>query len=602
MSVLPFLKSYWKTLAALLIPIVLLPLVLEPLFGDKIYAARCGYVMIIMGSYWVLELVAIPITGLLPAILFPLLGVQKAEDVCINYFKDSVMLFVGGLLVAMAVEETNLHRRIALRVLLIVGARPYWIMAGFMIVSAGLSMFISNTATTAMILPIAVAVTVELNRHAVTLQQSRSTIEMTPIQHQSSNSVYIEGSEEESKTRPLDQSFPDSSAANIADVIEKAEAQFEDAEINFKSLSPRQQEISKALVLSVAYAASIGGMATLTGTLTNVIFYGQFREQYNNAAAREELTYASFSFFALPTMIICLIVAWCWLTFQFFLFPYLQSRVSEHDPEIDRNMKQMFRRKFSELGPVRFAEMSALALFLTLVVLWFFRAPGFMAGWDTGFRQHFITDATPAVLIGFLLFLWPRQIPVRGTDGKWPKYQAILTWKVIARKFPWDVVLLLGGSLALADGVEKSGLTDVLKGVLLTLSSIPPLGICAILALIVTFCTEFASNSAIATIFIPLVIQLAEGTCVNPLYYMLPVTISCSFAFMFPVATPPNAIVFSSGFLRVIDMVKAGVVLNFVCMGIMIGSLHTFGYWVFHLDQYPEWAPQENCTALQFHN
>ncbi|XP_055328616.1 Na(+)/citrate cotransporter-like isoform X3 [Paramacrobiotus metropolitanus] len=545
------LRFYWKPVTAVVLPFALLPLCL--VFETNVSAARCGYAMILMGCYWIFELMPIPVTGLLPAILFPLLGIQPAKDVSKSYFQDSVMLFVGGLLVAAAVEQTNLHRRIALRVLLLVGSKPHWVMAGFMLISAGLSMFISNTATTAMILPIAIAVVMELNKQRFQITMSRSTsmastsISMKPI----GNSVSTH--ELNTLSGSAQMRIGLSSTANISDIPDNV-TDYE--ALKFEDFPVRQQEISKALVLSVAYASSIGGMATLTGTLTNVVFIGAFQK-------------------------------------------YLRTKEKDSDSEMEKNIKNMLRRKYEELGNWRFAEGSALVIFVVLVILWFFRAPGFMPGWDTGFPAGYVSDATPAIFMGFLLFLWPNELPFRinQKSEQKTKYRAILAWKETCRNFPWDVVLLLGGALALAEGVEISGLTDVLGDQLGTLSYLEPAAMATILGLIVTFCTEFASNSAIASIFLPVVSELAEKSHLNPLYYMLPVTLSCSFAFMFPVATPPNAIAFGCGFLKVRDMVKAGLALNFGCLAVTLAAVHTLGYWILDLGVYPSWAPGFNISA-----
>ncbi|OQV19171.1 Solute carrier family 13 member 5 [Hypsibius exemplaris] len=593
-------KVYWKPVLALLLPIVLLPLnfVFEP---PNVNAGRCGYVLLIMMHYWILDLIAIPITCLLPAILFPLLGIQKADIICLSYFQDSVMLMIGGLLVALAVEESHLHKRIALKVLLFVGSKPHWILGGFMGITGCLSMFINNTASTMMMLPIVMAVISELYQGRPDVEQHAPTtvIELKSISesiNEIGNLSETDKSEKGEFSGSLPNAVPESKSSTGMNVMANKDG------INFKSLSERQQDFSKALVLSVAYASNIGGFATLTGTLTNAIFLGLFNGRYKDA--RDVLSYASFSFFGLPSSILCLIFAWLSLTTQFIIYPYLRTRISESSPDTEQRMKTMFRTKYAELGPMSFAEGSVMAIFLTLVGLWFFRAPGFIAGWSSGFQLGFISDATPAVFMAVVLFLWPRRLPTyqRPQDGK-PlphprKYEAILSWKVVAQKFPWDIVLFLGGALALAEGVKISGLTEVIKDQLEGVGSLAPLAVIVIVSLIVTFCTEVASNTAMASIFLPVVAGLAEVAEIHPLYYMLPVTVCCSFAFMFPVATAPNAIVFSSGFLKVTDMAKAGLPLNFGCLALMLGSLHTFGNWAFDLDNYPAWAPlQRNITA-----
>ncbi|XP_030631995.1 solute carrier family 13 member 5 isoform X2 [Chanos chanos] len=571
----PLLRVLWNLKDGLIIfltPLVFLPLPL--VIGTS--EANCAYVIALMAVYWCTEALPLAITALLPVILFPLFGIMPSKEVCMQYLKDTNMLFVGGLMFAVAVEHWNLHKRIALRVLLMVGVRPALLMLGFMGVTAFLSMWISNTATTAMMVPIVQAVLEQLNSDEAEIPEihSKEDKSQTPEAEYTSQS----GNEKEAQV-----------VVNGLDVSVEA-ARCQEAQ--------EKRQICKGLTLCVCYAASIGGTATLTGTGPNLVLKGQMSQLFPEND--DVINFASWFGFAFPNMIIMLALSWLWLQFVFMGFNLRKTwGCGSIKTEKDLAAYNVIREQHRLLGPMCFGELSVLALFVLLVVLWFTRDPGFMAGWATyifNSNEEYVTDATVAVFIAVLLFilpskppklcLWHRQSP-QPPAAKTP---ALLTWKVTHKKMPWNVVLLLGGGFALAKGSEDSGLSEWLGNQLTPLHTIPPWAIAIILCLLIATFTECTSNVATATLFLPVLASMSQSIGVNPLYIMVPCTLSTSFAFMLPVATPPNAIVFSYGYLKVSDMAKTGIMMNIIGILCISLAINTWGRAMFHLDTFPSWA------------
>ncbi|XP_029924314.1 solute carrier family 13 member 5a [Myripristis murdjan] len=567
MSVLPLrvrvLRQVWRSKGGLVL--VCSPLVLLPLAVSTAEAA-CAYVMLLMAVYWCTEVLPLAVTALLPTVLFPLLGVMESKDVCMQYLKDTNMLFVGGLMVAVAVEHWNLHKRIALRVLLLVGVRPALLMLGFMGVTAFLSMWISNTATTAMMVPIVQAVLDQLNA------QSQSV------------------------GRGLTQ---------VSAAAESVCCQMELEELSGDEDEEDRRRMCKGLLLCVCYAASIGGIATLTGTGPNLVLTGQMSQLFPQNG--DVINFASWFAFAFPTMLLMLTLAWFWLQFLYIGCNLRRTwGCGAAKSQKEQAAYDVIRDELRRLGPMSYGEGSVLALFVLLVVLWFTRDPHFMDGWATylfNAKAEFVTDATVSLFVAVLLFILPSEPPSylcfwRGTDTEpqRPRGPAppLLTWQVTQRKMPWNIVLLLGGGFALARGSEVSGLSRWLGDQMTPLQSIPPGAIAVVICFLVATFTECASNVATATLFLPILASMAQSIGVNPLYVMVPCTLSASFAFMLPVATPPNAIVFSYGFLKVSDMAKTGAVMNLIGIGCISLAVNSWGRLLFQLDSFPSWA---NATA-----
>ncbi|XP_023673838.2 Na(+)/citrate cotransporter-like [Paramormyrops kingsleyae] len=554
------LKALWSRRSVGILfcaPLLLLPLPL--LIRTK--EAACGYVIALMTVFWCTEALPLAVTALLPALLFPLLGIMESKKVCMQYLKDTNMLFVGGLMVAVAVEHWNLHKRIALRVLLIMGVRPALLMMGFMTVTAFLSMWISNTATTAMMVPIVQAVLEQLNHgEAETLQiMSRDERDHPPE--------------------------PNSKQAGGHGAPQEA---------------MEWKQMCKGMTLSVCYAASIGGTATLTGTGPNLVLKGQMNQLFPDNG--DVINFASWFGFAFPNMVLMLVLALLWLQIVFMGFNFRKTwgcGMEKSQREIAAY--RVIREELRKLGPMCFGELSVLVLFGLLVALWFTRDPGFTAGWATHLfnaKAEYVTDATVAVFIAVLLFILPSKAPRFCYGGGLPAESsppsppcpALLTWNIVQKKLPWNIVLLLGGGFALARGSEVSGLSKWMGSQMTPLHSIPPWAIATVLCLLVAIFTECTSNVATATLFLPILASMSQSIGVNPLYVMVPCTLSASFAFMLPVATPPNAIVFSYGYLKVSDMAKVGVVMNIIGLFCITLAINTWGKAMFQLDTFPAWA------------
>ncbi|XP_007578800.1 solute carrier family 13 member 5a [Poecilia formosa] len=608
MSVLPrglrMLQQFWKMKGLLVLvctPFLLLPLALSTT------EAACAYVIALMAVYWCTEVLPLAVTALLPTILFPALGIMESRNVCMQYLKDTNMLFVGGLMVAVAVERWNLHKRIALRVLLLVGVRPALLMLGFMGVTAFLSMWISNTATTAMMVPIVQAVLEQLlgNR-----KEFGVAVEMVKIQ---SRTVSVQQEYQQKSISIEEMADPNIPSIDLnlstnhsqsEEVISPEDTKAPKQELELEELSDEEEEkkrMSKGLLLSVCYAASIGGIATLTGTGPNLVLIGQMNQLFPQNG--DVINFVSWFVFAFPTMLLMLTLSWFWLQFLFIdwnLKKTLGCGLAQSDKE--KAAYDALREEHRRLGPMSYGEISVLALFVLMVVLWFTRDPRFMDGWATHIfnaKAEFVTDATVSLFIAILLFILPSEPPrylcfwrrsdseSRLSRGPAPP---LLTWQVTQDKMPWDIILLLGGGFALAKGSEVSGLSRWLGDQMTPLHSIPSWAIAIIICLLITTFTECASNVATATLFLPVLASMSQSISLNPLYVMIPCTLSASFAFMLPVATPPNALVFSSGFLKVSDMAKTGVVMNIIGICCITLAINSWGRVLFSLDSFPLWA------------
>uniref|UniRef100_A0A8C3VCX1 Solute carrier family 13 member 5 n=1 Tax=Catharus ustulatus TaxID=91951 RepID=A0A8C3VCX1_CATUS len=532
--------------------------------------AKCGYIIIIMAVYWCTEVIPLAVTSLMPVVFLPLLGVRSAKAVCLQYLNNTNMLFFGGLIVAISVEHWNLHRRIALKILLLLGVKPALLMLGFMIVTAFLSMWISNTATTAMMIPIVQAVLDQLDstEHDMTVMEQAAGQTNTVI-------------ELEEKTS-LDHVNPVS---------------FFSSSLTLK----KWKHVCKGMTLCVCYAASIGGTATLTGTGPNVVLKGQMNQIYpdNN----DIVNFASWFGFSFPNMVLMLVLAWLWLQCSFIGLNLKKSwGCGTEKTAKDKAAYNVLKEEMKKLGPVSYAELNVFLLFVLLVLLWFTRHPGFIKGWASWLfkgGEKYITDAVPAMFVSLLLFILPAQKPkfTAWNPTMKPFLSApLLDWNVVQRKMPWSIVLLLGGGFALADASANSGLSAWLGDQMTPLGSIPPWAIASVVSFTVAVFTECTSNVATATLFLPVFASLATSVKVHPLYVMLPATLSASFAFMLPVATPPNAIVFSYGSIRVLDMVKSGIIMNIIGVLSVTLAINTWGRPMFGLDTFPAWA---NSTAKQ---
>ena len=449
-------------------------------------------VAVLMAVWWLTEAVPMAVTALMPLVYFPTLGIMPAKAIAAEYGHPVIFLFLGGFLIALAVEESGLHRRVALWIVSIMGDQPRRVVFGFMLGTAVLSMWISNTATVMLMLPIAVS------------------------------------------------------------VLAQSDAQGGDPN--------EQRKFNVALLLGIAYAASIGGMGTLIGTPPNVAFRAIYGNEFPvHDAATPEISFFRWMLMALPFALIFLVVAWWLLTRVIFRLPD-GSLLGGRD---------VIGEQRRELGPVSKAEFRTAVVFVITALLWVFREP--LTG--TGlYRGGYVKDGTVAMLMAVMCFIIP--------SGSKPN-AALLEWQSV-RRVPWGLLILFGGGLALARGMEYTGL-DVYLGqrLAVTLRSLPDVGKMAVTALGMTSLTELTSNTASVNMISPVLARSAQDLQVPPLMLMLPATLAASCAFMLPVATPPNAIVYGSGRLRIYDMIKAGLWLNLIGVVLVVLAVLVFGVLAF---------------------
>ncbi|KAJ8369886.1 hypothetical protein SKAU_G00099140 [Synaphobranchus kaupii] len=583
-AVLAFTKKLWcirKQLIILLTPLLLLPL----LFALPVKEGKCLFVVLLMAIFWCTEALPLAITALLPICLFPTLGILPSKKVCPQYLLDTNFLFLSGLIMASAIEEWNLHRRIALKVLMLVGVKPAWLIMGMMITTSSLSMWLSNTATTAMMLPIANAILESLFGDLQVLKENckikdepdgKTTVKLHALTSEKQILTMEDGKDGQEQ-------FDGRSPVEI-----RAEAQY-------------QLKVWKGFMICIPYAASIGGTATLTGTAPNLILVGQMKSYFPDC---DIINFGSWFIFAFPLMVLFLLLGWIWITF---LYGALNTRlcVAKQDERatMEAKAKAVIEEDYKKLGPMNFAERSIAFFFIIFAVLLFTRDPKFFPGWERFFNKGYVSDAVTAVIIVSILFFFPSQRPSFNwwLDFRSPntQYVPLVSWKKVQDSVPWNIILLLGGGFAMAKGCEESGLAVWIGKHLQPLAEVPPgLAVLLITAFVACF-TEFASNTATIIIFLPVIAELALNIQINPLYFMIPATIGCSFAFMLPAATPPNSIAFASGHLMVKDMVKTGAVMNI--LGILAVSLavNTWGMHLFGLSTFPDWAfPVNTTTAI----
>jgi len=462
-------------------------------------------VALLMAFWWITEAVPLAVTALLPMVLFPVLGIMDGREVAPVYFNHIIFLFLGGFFVALAMERWDLHRRIALKLLLFFGTRPKNLLLGFMTTAAVLSMWISNTATTMVMVPIVLAITLKLEETADPGSSKRKT--------------------------------------------------------------------TVGLLLGVAYGATLGGIATLVGTPPNLALIRIFEMRFPEAP---EISFARWMIYALPISFLLLLIVWALLCIFF-----LRGKSTGMEKEI-------LRKRYEEMGPITYEQKVVLIVFIGLALLWLLRSDlefGFftLPGWANLFPYpSYLNDGSVAIAMSILLFM----IPARANRGK-----RIMDWET-TKRLPWNIVLLFGGGFALAKGFETSGLSQWMGTMLEGSGGLHPLVLIASVCLLITFLTELTSNTATAQILLPIIASLALATNIHPLLLMMPATLSCSLAFMLPVATPPNAIIFGSGKLRVTDMARIGFILNLI--GVLAVTMATWiiGRLVFDIDiaQLPAWV------------
>ncbi|CAF1309623.1 unnamed protein product [Adineta steineri] len=544
---LGLLKRWWRLLIIILTPLILLPL---PLI-IKTIQARCAYIVLILTIYWVFEVMSYAVTSLLPLAFFPMAGILSSDRVGISYFKDISTLFVGSMTLAQAMEHVHLHRRLALFVLSIVGSSVKWSMGGVMVVTAFLSMWINNSAATSIMIPAAVAIIDELQNHEQEMQK-RSAIHNNGIDQKS---IEVAPDDQKIELGTAYESYPIESNNQTIDNEQKS------------TLTRRvdYQQLKTAFLIAVAYAAAIGGLATLVGTGPNIFVKGFTHDFYASGAHAFEISFTNFLLFAFPIGFVMLILCWLWLQLLYNhreLLPWLKK--SKDEIASQKHLQSVLKEQYKELGSPSWQERIVAILFVIMVTLWITRDFSTYPGWEIIFVEGYVTDGTVALLIGVLPLILPNKNPF---DKNW-EYHPILQWDQLSKKFPWGVFMLQGAGLAIADGFKESNLSLTVANFLQFVVGASHKTIIFIVIVLSAIFTEFTSNLACASILFPVLDSIAQTAGIHAARLILPSCMAVSLSFMLPIATPPNAMIFSSGNVRIIQLIKAGIGMKII--GIVI--------------------------------
>lgn len=464
--------------------------------GLEAAAWKTAAVAVLMATWWISEAIPIYATALVPIVLFPVLEIAPIANTTAPYANPLIFLFMGGFIIAISMQKWNLHRRIALRIVHFVGVKPTSIIIGFIIASAFLSMWVSNTATALMMLPIAISV--------------------------------LQFAEE-------DPAGDDQNGVTNFQVV---------------------------LVLAIAYACNIGGIGTLIGTPPNALLAAFMLENYN-----VEIGFAQWLLVGVPLMLIMLPVMFILLTKVIYPIKLKELPGGSH----------VIKNQLAKLGSITKSETRVAAVFTCTALLWIFRPllGGILPG---------LSDAGIAIAAGVVLFLLPA-----GTESG----SKLLIWKDL-RDLPWGILILFGGGLSLAMAISSSGLAAWIGEAVSGLDTIPLILLLFCVIAIVVFLTEITSNTATAAAFLPILASSALGIGQNPMLLVIPAAIAASCAFMLPVATPPNAIVYGSGKVTIPHMAKAGLWLNIFVSVLLTIACYSLFAWVFGIEigLIPEWAGQ----------
>lgn len=467
-------------------------------------AQKMAAVALLMATWWMCESIPIPATSLLPIALFPLMGIMHTKEATAPYASHLIFLFMGGFIIALSMQRWDLHRRIAMNIVKAVGFSPARLIFGFMVATAALSAFVSNTATTVMMMPIGLAI--------------------------------------------------------IAHVVEEGQKEGLDKEIDF---SPDKFAFGLNLMLGIAYAASIGGIATLIGTPPNTVLAGYLQKTYGF-----EISFADWMKVGVPLVLFMLPVCWLWLTRV--ANPMKLKKVPGGRDLINDELKKM--------GAMNTGERWTALVFGLTALSWIFRKQlGFLFP-----EPALVTDAAIAMTGACLLFLIPINMK---------KNEFVMNWHW-AVKMPWGVLILFGGGLALAAGFKKTGLATWIGTRVGLLENAPIIVLVLAVATLIIFLTEMTSNTATSAMVMPILSAVAVGLGQNPLLLVVPAAIAASCAFMLPVATPPNAIVFGSGYVTIPQMARSGFGLNFIgiILAVVVTYLLVIPVFDVVIDQVPNWA------------
>lgn len=534
-------KFYWKAVFIIIYPLLLLPIFL---IYDNI-PNRCIYVIVLMAGLWITEALPIPITSFIPIAFFPTMGILDSRKTVGCYITEPTILLIAGYMLALAVQCSNLQLRVSLHIIKMIGFSPRKLHVGFTCVTMFISMWISNTATTALMIPIVFTTLKELQEHGI----GRIYEEEVP--------------EEQDEEGPGEQ-------------------------------TRRPTRSTMGFFITIAYAASIGGTGYLTGNASNLAYKGIYETTYPNLKVNS----GHWLLLCVPFMLITTFLTFIWIELLYMgLFRPNSSAAQEFRASTEDTLaaKTYIEEKLRTMGWISFHEIAVAICFVTAILLWVLRQPQFFPGWADLWVSSGTTvkDATAAIAILLVIFLVPRTVKClyifSSEEEKKPTSHSngLLTWKYALRRLPWSLIFVIGAAFAIAEGSHKSGLSERMTRDLEGMETYSPFGVLAVSALVATVMTQLTTNIAVCVMLIPILATVAKATDVHPQYIMWPSTIACSFAYLFPVSTPPNALIASHINLPTIELIKAGIGVAIISYLVLLLIFAVFLPFLMDINKFP---------------
>lgn len=552
-----FIKLYHKSLILIIWPLICLPIMINSNTSWDSQASskfRCLYCIAVLAMYWIAEVIPISLTGLIPVFAFPLLRIMSLHQTAICYLYPTNMLFMSSIMVSYAIEHSNLHKRIALLTVKLVGCNPWKLHFGISTITCVLSLFMMNSACTAMMCPIVKAILVELEKQGMTKSYDVS-----------------------------------------------------------KSTTTKPSSVTTAFYLGICFSATTGGMGTLVGTATNVAYKGLIENNFGPHSKDEDIIeFLPWMLFNLPLVLVLNALTIVWLQILFMdLFKKRDANPEIKEAELGNSNKigqyDFSKEKYKEIGPMTWHQFCVASLFLFLVIAWITRKSRFFSGWE-----HWITpewepkllhDAVPSIICIFLLCVIPAKpkcfYSFSGDPGLRPTEISppLVPWKELQEHMPWGLLFLIGSGVAISEAgkLENTGMSQwigqKLKDFLQEVRLIKyPYCIMCILTVLTSMLTEITSNVSICNLVIPIVFNIASEIKVNPLLLGNPIALASSHAYMLPAGTPSNAYTAEYVNLDTKDMIKAGFLVKLVAFIMTIVLFITYGKIFWQIDTFPEWA------------
>ncbi|XP_023235637.1 solute carrier family 13 member 5-like [Centruroides sculpturatus] len=619
-------RTCWPIHKIFIICFIPLILTIIIIVGNNSLESRGLYIFFVMEIFWILELLPLAVTSFFPIVLFPLLGISNSDRISRIYMSPSSVLYFVSSLFAAGIDHCNLYKRIALTVLFYMKIDISRTMLTLMTTTAVISMWISNTVTTTTIVPIVHAIIVELARAKmlcdgkkmnyapkkkfIKKEDRKKNVDITEINgndnkdesgienkseyNSEDNKIEYDDNVKESDNKAVNE---DNVYFNNEEILKQGDEREEIKEIErenenveyelseeslfaveIEKLDEDLQRMRKILMLSISIAAICGGTSTLIGTSTNTILVDYLKYEFPDS---KEVNFLSWMCYHVPVVFLFVLLIYLYLS----KYVLKYKRISKNE-----DIRKIIIAKYKELGPISFHEVAVLSLSVGVVISCVSKSPTFISGWQDLLNSLYsegkrleVNFVTPAIFFSLFLFLIPAK-------PKLKKSPPLLTWKKAQKHMNWDVLFIFGGSFTLAEGLKDSGVIKLLGDQLKILSNFPTDLVMIIICLLAIIFTQLITNAAVNTSFLPIIKSIAIALKVNPLYLMIPFTISCSFSFSLPMSTPSNVVVYNASGIKTIEMAKPGIIVTIICLIIELLMVISWGKFIFNYTAFPDWA------------